>query len=44
MCFRRPPILRMSCSSDTAWITEPAHKEQQRLEEGVREQVEDAME
>ena len=22
--FQRPPILRMSCSPPTAWITEPA--------------------
>ena len=23
MTLRRPPIFRMSCSSDTAWMTEP---------------------
>jgi hypothetical protein len=38
--FQMPPILRMSCSSDIAWITARA-EEQQRLEEGMREQVED---
>ena len=36
-----PPILRMSCSSDMAWITVPARQEQQRLEEGMAEQVKD---
>ena len=32
---------RMSCSPPSAWITEPAAEEEQRLEERVREQVED---
>ncbi len=38
----RPPMLRMSCSWCIAWITEPNAEEQQRLEEGVREQMEHA--
>ena len=40
MSFHSPPILRMSCSPDMAWITEPADEEQQRLEEGMRDEVE----
>ena len=39
---RRPPIWRMSCSPDIAWITEPEPRNEQRLEEGVRQEVEDA--
>ena len=27
----RPPILRMSCSSETAWITEPAPRKRSAL-------------
>ena len=40
MYFRRPPMLRMSWSWCMPMMTEPA-EEQQRLEEGVRHQVED---
>ena len=40
IALRRPPILRMSCSPAMAWITEPGAEEEQRLEEGVGEQVE----
>ena len=32
---------RMSCSPDRAWITEPEPEEEQGLEEGVGEEVED---
>ena len=39
--FRSPPIFRMSCSSCMPWITEPDAEEQQRLEEGVGDHVED---
>ncbi len=31
MCFLRPPILRMSCSPEQAWITEPAPRKRQAL-------------
>ncbi|MCK7521245.1 MAG: hypothetical protein MZV64_27960 [Ignavibacteriales bacterium] len=34
--------MRMSCSSDRAWITRARAEEEQRLEEGVGHQVEDA--
>ena len=29
--FANPPILRMSCSSDIAWITEPAQRKSSAL-------------
>ena len=31
MNFARPPILRMSCSSDIAWMTEPADRNSSAL-------------
>ena len=31
MCGARPPILRMSCSPDMAWITEPDPKNSSAL-------------
>jgi hypothetical protein len=39
---RRPPMRRTSCSPPRAWITLPGGQEQQPLEAGVREDVEDA--
>ena len=38
---RSPPSCRMSCSWWAAWMTEPAPEEEQGLEEGVGQQVED---
>ena len=38
----RPPIFRRSCSPESAWMTEPAPEEQERLEERVGHQVVDA--
>ena len=37
---RRPPILRMSCSPARWWMIDAGGEEEQRLEEGVRHQVE----
>jgi hypothetical protein len=31
MCGRRPPMLRMSCSPSTAWMTEPAQRNSSAL-------------
>ena len=41
-CALSPPILRMSCSPDMPWMTRARAEEEQRLEEGVGHQVEDA--
>ena len=40
--FLSPPILRMSCSPPMPWMTASAAEKEQRLEEGVRHEVEDA--
>ena len=37
----RPPMRFMSCSSWTAWMTEPRAQEEEALEEAVRHEVED---
>ena len=41
MNLRSPPLWRMSCSSCMPWMTEPGPEEQQGLEEGVGDHVED---
>ena len=40
--FLRPPMFRRSCSPASAWITEPGSEEEQRLEERVGVEMEDA--
>ena len=39
-CRRRPPIRSRLCSPARAWMTMPTAEEEQRLEEGVRQEVE----
>ena len=41
MYFRSPPMSFFMSKLWTAWLTEPDAEEQQALEEGVGEQVED---
>ena len=36
----RPPIFRMSCSPESAWMTEPADRNKQGFEEGMGHQME----
>ena len=42
LCSERPPILRRSCSPESAWITLPAPRKRRAFEEGVGHQMENA--